>query len=57
MVSEWKSEVEGGRRIAQRAFEDYGKEIDELETKIHAVEHPWYVDAIRMGFDSMQAAR
>lgn len=49
------SELDGGRIIAQRAFEYYGKDIDELETKIHAVEHPLYVDAIRMVFDSMKA--
>lgn len=51
------SELDGGRIIAQRAFEYYGSDIDELETKIHAVEHPLYVDAIRMVFDSMQAAK
>lgn len=39
-------ELDGGRIIAQRAFEYDGDDPDELEAKIHAVEHPLYVEAI-----------
>lgn len=39
-------ELDGGRIIAQRAFEYHGKDIDELETMIHATEHPLYIETV-----------
>ena len=39
--------LDGGRIIAQRAFEYEGDDLAELEAKIHAVEHPLYVETIR----------
>lgn len=39
-------ELDGGKIIAQRAFAYEGNDIEELEAKIHAVEHLLYVDAI-----------
>ena len=38
--------LDGGKIIAQRGFEYYGSDIDELEAKIHAVEHVLYVETI-----------
>ena len=38
--------LDGGRIIAQRAFEYEGDDLAELEAKIHAVEHPLYVETI-----------
>lgn len=38
--------LDGGKIIAQRGFEYYGDDIDELEQKIHAVEHVLYVETI-----------
>lgn len=35
-------ELDGGRIIAQKAFEYYGNDVDELESMIHAVEHELY---------------
>ncbi len=40
------SELDGGKIIAQRAFEYYGNDIDELESKIHEVEHVLYPEVI-----------
>ena len=40
------SELDGGKIIAQRAFEYYGNDVDELETKIHALEHELYPEVI-----------
>lgn len=39
--------LDGGRIIAQRAFEYYGGDRAELEAKIHAVEYPLYVETIK----------
>lgn len=39
-------ELDGGRIIAQRAFEYKGSDLAELEAMVHAVEHPLYVEAI-----------
>lgn len=39
--------LDGGRIIAQRAFEYDGGDLAELEAKIHAVEYPLYVETIR----------
>lgn len=39
--------LDGGRILAQRAFEYDGGDAAELEAKIHAVEYPLYVETIR----------
>ncbi len=39
-------ELDGGKIIAQRGFEYYGDDIDEVESRIHAIEHVLYVEAI-----------
>ncbi len=39
-------ELDGGEIIMQRGFEYYGDDVDELESKIHAVEHVLFVEAI-----------
>ncbi len=39
-------EVDGGKIISQRGFEYYGNDIDELESRIHAVEHVLYVETV-----------
>ncbi|MEG2612873.1 MAG: phosphoribosylglycinamide formyltransferase [Alistipes sp.] len=38
--------LDGGRIIAQRAFDYDGVDFDELESRIHATEHPLYIDTI-----------
>ncbi len=38
--------LDGGRIIAQRAFEYDGGDLDELERRVHAVEHPLYVETV-----------
>lgn len=40
------AELDGGKIIAQKAFEYYGDDIDELEKKIHAVEHELYPNTL-----------
>ena len=40
------AELDGGRIIAQRAFPYEGSDIAELESMIHAVEYPLYVETI-----------
>ena len=40
------AELDGGRIIAQRAFPYEGTDVEELESKIHAVEYPLYVETI-----------
>lgn len=44
--------LDGGRIIAQRAFEYHGGDIGELEAMIHAVEYPLYVETIKKLLDS-----
>ena len=39
-------ELDGGRIIAQRAFEYLGSDLEELEVRVHAVEHPLYVETV-----------
>ena len=39
--------LDGGRIIAQRAFEYDGDDIDEVEARIHAVEHELYPETIQ----------
>ncbi len=38
--------IDGGTIIAQRAFEYHGNDIDEVEEKIHAIEHVLYPEAV-----------
>ena len=38
--------LDGGRIIAQRGFEYYGDDIDEVEARIHAIEHQLYPETI-----------
>ena len=38
--------LDGGKIIAQRGFEYYGDDVNELETKIHAVEYVLYTETI-----------
>ncbi len=40
------SGVDSGKIIMQRGFEYYGNDIDEVETKIHEIEHVLYIEAI-----------
>ena len=40
-------ELDGGKIISQRAFEYYGNDIEELERKIHEVEHILYPETIK----------
>jgi phosphoribosylglycinamide formyltransferase-1 len=40
------STIDGGTIIAQRAFEYYGNNRNEIEAKIHEIEHKLYVEAI-----------
>lgn len=40
------SELDGGQIIAQRAFEYYGSDIEEIERKIHEIEHELYPEVI-----------
>lgn len=39
--------LDGGRIIAQRAFEYDGADVAELERRIHSVEYPLYVETIK----------
>jgi len=39
--------LDGGRIIAQRAFEYYGSDVDEVETRIHQIEHILYPETIQ----------
>ena len=48
--------LDEGRIIAQRAFEYEGDDLAELEAKIHAVEHPLYVETIRRLLEERPAA-
>ena len=40
------SGVDSGKIIMQRGFEYYGNDIDEVEAKIHQIEHVLYIEAI-----------
>ncbi len=42
------SEFDCGKIIMQRGFEYYGSDIDEIETKIHQIEHVLYIEAINL---------
>lgn len=39
-------ELDGGKIIAQRAFDYTGTDAEELEAMVHAVEHPLYIETI-----------
>ena len=38
--------LDGGKIIAQKAFEYYGDDIREVESMIHAIEHELYIDTV-----------
>ncbi|MBO8473461.1 MAG: phosphoribosylglycinamide formyltransferase [Bacteroidetes bacterium] len=38
--------IDGGTIVAQRAFEYYGRDIEEVERRIHEIEHVLYVEAL-----------
>jgi phosphoribosylglycinamide formyltransferase-1 len=40
--------IDGGTVIAQRAFEYYGNSRDEVEQKIHEIEHQLFPEAINL---------
>jgi len=40
-------ELDGGKIIAQRAFAYEGDDLAELEARVHATEHPLYVETVR----------
>lgn len=42
------STMDGGKIITQKAFEYYGNDIQEVERRIHAIEHDLYIDTINM---------
>ncbi len=44
-------ELDGGQIIAQESFEYTGHDLDELEAKVHAVEHRLYVDTVKKMID------
>lgn len=46
-IHEVDASLDGGRIIAQRAFEYDGNDLEELERRIHAIEYPLYVETIR----------
>lgn len=46
-IHEVDASLDGGRIIAQRAFEYEGNDLEELERRIHAIEYPLYVETIR----------
>lgn len=48
------SGVDSGKIIMQRGFEYYGNDIDEVETKIHEIEHVLYVEAINKVLDEVK---
>lgn len=39
--------LDGGRIIAQRAFEYDGNDLAELEAMVHAVEYPLYIETVK----------
>ena len=44
------SGVDSGKIIMQRGFAYYGSSIDEVEAKIHEIEHVLYIEAINKYF-------
>lgn len=40
------STMDGGKIIAQKAFEYDGSDIEEVERRVHAIEHELYIDTI-----------
>lgn len=45
-IHEVDASLDGGRILAQRAFEYEGTDLVELEQRVHAVEYPLYVETI-----------
>lgn len=46
--------IDGGTILAQRAFEYHGNDRDEVETRIHAIEHVLYPEAVTQFMKSIQ---
>ena len=46
-IHEVDASLDGGRILAQRAFEYEGNDLAELERRVHQVEYPLYVETIR----------
>ncbi|MBR5464236.1 MAG: phosphoribosylglycinamide formyltransferase [Alistipes sp.] len=46
-IHEVDASLDGGRILAQRAFEYEGNDLAELERRIHQVEYPLYIETIR----------
>ncbi|MDI9537285.1 MAG: formyltransferase family protein, partial [Bacteroidota bacterium] len=40
--------IDGGTIVAQRAFEYYGNDRNEVEAKLHEIEHQLYPEAINI---------
>lgn len=45
-IHEVDDTLDGGRILAQRGFEYYGDDIDEVESRIHGIEHELYVETV-----------
>lgn len=41
------AEIDGGKIIAQQAFDYDGNNLEELEEMIHAIEHPLYISTLK----------
>lgn len=50
-------ELDGGKIIAQRAFDYRGGDMEELERMVHAVEHPLYVEAVAEVLETLDGRR
>lgn len=46
--------LDGGVIVAQRAFEYHGNDIDEVEAKIHAIEHVLYPETVKLVLKNMK---
>ena len=46
--------IDGGTIVMQRAFEYYGNDIDEVEKKIHEIEHQLYPEAINRVLNNLK---
>lgn len=45
--------IDGGTILSQRAFEYYGSDRDEVEARIHAIEHELYPETLQAFIDVM----
>lgn len=49
--------IDGGVIVAQRAFEYHGNDIDEVEARIHEIEHVLYVEALSSELGKISSSR